>query len=78
VGAGSSDDERPLGELLTAHVAEIDLVDAELGEKLFQIGGNRLGRQLAGENADRLGQAADAVHFDAFHYRRFTRVGHRH
>jgi hypothetical protein len=45
------DDERPLGELLAAHVGEVDLVAVEPGEQLLHVGGDvqRLQRHLAAE-----------------------------
>ena len=60
MAAGRRDHQRPLGELLAAHVGEIDVVGVELGEQLLDAGDHRLGRQLAGQDADRLGQGADA------------------
>lgn len=56
VRASGSYDQGALGELLSAHVREIDIVVVEPGEQLVDLRGDGLSRQLAGENADRLGE----------------------
>ena len=53
--------EGALGELLAAHVGEVHVVGVELREQFLDVGDHRLGGQLAGEDADRLGQTVDAV-----------------
>jgi hypothetical protein len=47
MGAGGRDHYRAIGEFLTAHVGEIDVVSIELGRQIFQAHDHRLGRTLS-------------------------------
>jgi hypothetical protein len=53
VAAAGRDHQGALGELLAAHVAEVQLVAVQPGEQLVDAGADRLGGQLAREEADR-------------------------
>lgn len=61
--AGRRYHQGSLGELLAADIAEVNVVGVEPGEGLVDAGGEGLGRQVSGQDANRLGQAADAEDF---------------
>ena len=65
VGPGGGDDRRPLRHLLPAHVGKIDLVGGEFAEEVAEAGRGRLDGNLAGEEADGLGEAGDGNDLDA-------------
>jgi hypothetical protein len=52
--------QRPLGEFLTTHVREIDIVAVEPGEQVVDLGIRPLGREFPREDADRLGRRVSA------------------
>ncbi len=78
VRAGGGHDQGPLGELLAADVAEVNVVDVELGKQLFEIGRDGFGGQLAGQDADCLAERADAVDGDDFDDGGLAGVGRGH
>ena len=80
MSAGGGDHQGPLGELLAADVGKIDIVGVQFAEKFFDVRGGRLAFELSRQDADGLGQAADAVNGDLLDHGGFAGIGcgHQH
>ena len=78
VRSGGRHHERPLGELLPAHVGEIDFVRAEFGEELFDLADDRFARELSGEDADGFAEGADTKDGDRLDDGGLAGIGGRH
>ena len=76
--SAGGDGDGSLGELLAAHVGEVDVIGPEFGELVLQL--RRRGRQaeLAGEEADGLGERVDGDHLDVLDHRGLRRRGGGH
>ncbi len=60
------DHQGSFGELLAAHVREIHIVTAQLGEQFIDTRDGRLGFELARKDANGLSQRLDAINGDRF------------
>ncbi len=76
--AGGGDGDGALGHLLAADVGEVDFVAGQRLEPFVEPGRGGVDLDLAGEKADRLGQAGDGDDFDAFDHGRLARTFGRH
>src|SRR6266545_3876336 len=78
VASAGGDDERTFREFLTADIAKVDFIGIEASEQLVDTRGDRLGGELAREDADRLSEAADGVDSDILDDSRLAGVGGGH
>jgi hypothetical protein len=77
VPTGCGDGQGPFGVFLAAHVGEVALVAAALGEGARQVDGHRLDRQFPSEHAHRLGETAHRNDVQPLDHAGFRRVGLR-
>jgi len=75
---GGRHQQGPLHVLLAAHIGEVDVVAAGLREERVAVDDAGLQRQVAGQQADGVGQRADAVDLDALDHGRLLGVLARH
>jgi hypothetical protein len=68
--AGGGDGEGPLGGFLAADLGKVHVVERRLAEHLVDVDTRGLERQAIGEEADGLGQRADADDLDVVAPRR--------